>query len=435
MPNLRGPLRALQLAALLATIASAARVRPSHIFERADGDNGTCAADFAKCSEAGLPDDFCCPQGSSCIALAANTTILCCPEGNTCKVISAITCNLSLQDPAANPEAEIKTTVLDGKLETCGSGCCPFGYRCNGKDCVMEDDQSKPPAAPSPSPTGAPTPSPSPPPASEQSTTIQVVDGTSTPAPVTDAPASGSSSNTVAIIGGVVGGLAALMLAVAALFFCRVRRRKRAEGKGERHRRESSTSSFGNIISAPVPHANYPSQRLDFLAKAQENKAPATPPRSGASSPTAVAASSPPSPSRSRRQPPPMHENPFSPSFASFLGSGGGGDDAATRRPDTADTTARSHHASAEITGLRSLTHGSPQQQRPRAPARQDSGGSQNIDVFADPFTVAGAGRGFLDVPGAATDRNSSATTWSGIQHRADQPRTRAPGPSRMRWG
>ncbi|KAI1504405.1 hypothetical protein F5X99DRAFT_38775 [Biscogniauxia marginata] len=376
MPNIRGPLRALHFAAVLA-IASATSIRPEWLFER----DGTCAADFTKCSQAGLPDNFCCRTGATCLVLAGETTVLCCPEGNKCDTISPITCNISLQDPVANPQAEIKTSVLDVKLETCSTGCCPFGYHCNDNDCVKDADQSKKPGSAgdaSPSPSSSPTSTQTAPTesASETSTTSEAVGhGTSTTAaPSTENPdpTVDTNMNTAAIVGGVVGGMIALIVIIAGVLVLRHRRKQKEK------KRHSSSSSFGNIISAPVPHAEYPNQRLDFLAKAQSS--------SIASSPTQVQGRFPPN-------------SPYSP-YAN--------------RPDSImSDPPRSYHLSAEVGGLRSLTDHYYQPSRysagaetPISPMRQHSGGSESINIFADPSTVGSERRD---------------TTWTEFQHQVDK--------------
>ncbi|KAI5920077.1 hypothetical protein F4810DRAFT_455415 [Camillea tinctor] len=365
MLSIRGPLWALHFAAVLA-IASAASIRPERLFER----DGVCAADFTKCSQAGLPDNFCCKTGATCIVLAGASTVLCCPEGNKCDTISPITCNLSLQDPVANPQAEIKTTVLDGKLETCSTGCCPYGYHCNNNDCVKDSDQSQKPgtagdatssAAPSPSATSTDSASTTPDP--ESSTTSTAVGhGTSTtsaPAEQSPDPTAANNMNIAAIVGGVVGGLIALIVIIAGVVLLRNRRKQKAK------KRHSSSSSFGNIISAPVPHSEYPNQRIDFLAKAQSS--------SIASTPTQAQGRFPPN-------------SPYSP-YAN--------------RPDSQMTDPpRSYHPSAEVGGLRSLTDLYYQPGRhsggagsPKSPGRKHSGGSESINIFADPSTVSSGRR------------------------------------------
>ncbi|KAI0600827.1 hypothetical protein F4775DRAFT_506885 [Biscogniauxia sp. FL1348] len=378
MPKFRGPLRALHFAAVLA-ITSATSIRPEWLFER----DGVCAADFTKCSQAGLPDNFCCKTGATCIVLAGATTVLCCPEGNKCDTISPITCNISLQDPAANPQAEIKTTVLDGKLETCSTGCCPYGYHCNDNDCVKDDDQSQKPGAAGdatssatsgPSATSTETASTTP--APESSTTSTAVGhGTSTTAASSAEspdPTVTSNMNTAAIVGGVVGGLIAIIVIISGVLLLRHRRKQKAK------KRHSSSSSFGNIISAPVPHSEYSNQRIDFLAKAQSS--------SIASTPTQAQGRFPPN-------------SPYSP-YAN--------------RPDSQmSDPPRSYHPSAEVGGLRSLTDLYYQPSRysggagsPLSPGRKHSGGSESINIFADPSTVSSGRRD---------------TTWTDFQTQADK--------------
>ncbi|KAI8632191.1 hypothetical protein F5Y19DRAFT_353910 [Xylariaceae sp. FL1651] len=404
----RGPLRTLHLAAVLA-VASASSIRPSRVFER----DGTCAADFEKCPQAGLPANFCCAAGSSCTVLAGNTTVLCCPDGSDCSTIQTISCTLSLQDPAVNPKAEVKTTVLNGKLPVCGNGCCPFGYHCdegNG-NCVMDDDQSKKPGDTSsssslpsstPSPTSAPNSPSTTSPEQTTATTTAVAGGTTTPAPSTETPSSAAAKtmNTATIVGGVVGGLFAVALLVGGLWLLRHRRKKAAaELKKQNH---DSTSSFGNIISAPIPHADYYTQRLDFLAKAQSS--------SVATSPTLQQA-------MQSRFPPHSPYSPYAPRHH--------------RHDSQMSDVPRSHHTSAEIGGLRSLTDrysaasalSDPFTTKAASAARderQNSAGSESINIFADPSTV-----------GSPSHRRD--TTWTEFQHHADQSGASSPMPTRRR--
>ncbi|KAI1127687.1 hypothetical protein F5Y10DRAFT_189145 [Nemania abortiva] len=406
----RGPLWTLQLAAVLA-IASASSIRSNRIFERQD----TCAADFTKCTQTGLPANFCCSTGSTCTVLAGGTTVLCCPKGGDCSTIQTISCTLSLQDPAKNPTAQVKTTELKGKLPTCGKGCCPFGYHCedaNG-DCIMDADQSKKPGQTSS--VSSPTATPSTHTASAgtasatKSATAETTSTatTSTPAqseaPATSTEASSSTAkktlNTAAIVGGVVGGLLALSLLIAGV--C-IFRHKRKKGDAEREKRDT-TQSFGNIvtrenISAPIPHEDYYTQRLDFLAKSQGSNA------STSSSPT---------------HPHSHHDHfgPHSPYSASVF-----------NRPHSGMTTftdidrPRSHHASAEIGGLRNLTdrYSAGSNANPFTPRGEHfhSGGSQSINIFADPSTV-----------GSPSEYNPRNTTWTEFQHHADHPDTPLPPP------
>ncbi|KAI2466622.1 hypothetical protein F4781DRAFT_347274 [Annulohypoxylon bovei var. microspora] len=460
MPHLWVLIRALYPAALLLAAAastSASLIRPdsAQLFGRAD----TCGQNFSPCSQPGLPANFCCETGATCNLLAANTTILCCPTNSNCDKISPITCDLGLQDPATNPSAEIKTTALNGVLTTCAGKCCPFGYSCDGTNCAKDADQSKkPPVKPTSSSSGTKTAGPSATSTHGSSTTTVAVSGIATAAPSTETPTTSTSgtANTVTIVGGVIGALVGLVLVVLAVVMLRHRRKKALREKQSQLQRHDSTSSFGNIISAPVPHANYPSQRLDFLAK--QSHTTGSPKSYAPSSPTAVA-----SPGSQRAQ---------------KDGFGGGGGETReyyggfmppnspyapyARRPDSQMSDApRSYHGSAEISGLRSLTHwpgasagsspkgkGKASNDRPRevspAPAPlvfvtpADGGGGdglrdgargrfgareerdrypsvsegESINVFADPLMVP---RG----TGAARP-DSSATTWSNIQQRAD---------------
>ncbi|KAI1402350.1 hypothetical protein F4819DRAFT_281722 [Hypoxylon fuscum] len=399
--------RALQLAAaVLAVTTSATSIRPSMLLERADD---TCAAtNYSRCTQSGLPDNFCCESGATCIVLAANTTVLCCPKGSNCDKIGPITCDLALQDPVVNPTAEVRTTVLDGVLTKCGSQCCPFGYHCDGVNCVIDTDQSKKPST-TPKPTTASSTSAPTSTAHKTASTTVAVTGITTAAPSsnTPVPSAGSTASTTTIVGGVIGGVIGLVLIVVAVVLCCFRRKRRRQQEDELQRHDT-TSSFGNIISAPVPHANFPNQRIDFLAKQSQTTGS---PRSTLSSPTAVASS---------HHQPHEHEYGFMPPNSPYA-----------RRPVSEMSDApRSYHQSAEITGLRSLTHGNGKKKvgtsnlndLSPAPAplnvtvsspvddwdrRHPSAGSESINIFADPKTFYGR-------------PESAATTWSNIQQRAD---------------
>ncbi|XXG93907.1 hypothetical protein Hte_000157 [Hypoxylon texense] len=448
MPYLWGPLRALRLATVFAMTASATYIWPSTLLSRADG---TCAAEsFTRCTQSGLPDNFCCETGATCLVLAGGTTVLCCPEGSTCDKINAITCDITLQDAATNPAAEIKTTALDSVLETCGSQCCPFGYHCDGTICIKDDDQSKKPD-PAPKSTETSTPASTPTSTSDPtSSTTVAVSGVTTAAPSTTetpapAPSTASTSNTVRVVGGVIGGVIGLVLIIAAVILLRFRRKKQQRQEDQKHeltqRHNSSTSSFGNIISAPVPHADYPSQRIDFLAKRSQTSGS---PRDVGS----LASSSP-------RQPPYRHRTTTPPPRQQQRQQGNGDEyelgfgfmppnspyAAYARRPDSAlwdpprsaHPPRSSYHRSAEISGLevegpRSLTGWRPNHQQSSADdylsppssssrdgGRQPSSGSESINIFADPVTVGGR-------------PTSTATTWSHIQQRAGPDRDRNGG-------
>ncbi|KAI0798736.1 hypothetical protein GGR55DRAFT_553387 [Xylaria sp. FL0064] len=118
-----------------------------------------CASGWDFCLGDGLPHDSCCLTLSTCHVLAGDTMLLCCPGDSDCSTIQPIVCNISLQDPAANPEAVVKTTALTATLPTCGDKCCPFGYSCDGNgNCGEDEDQSqKPIGAVSSSSTSVPS--------------------------------------------------------------------------------------------------------------------------------------------------------------------------------------------------------------------------------------------------------------------------------------
>jgi len=411
----RGPLRTLQLAAILA-IASASSIRPELLLER----DSTCAADFTKCPQAGLPSNFCCAKGTSCSVLAGGTTVLCCPEGNDCGTIETISCTISLQDPKANPKAEVKTTELDKKLPTCGKGCCPFGYHCDEDEdnCVKDNDQSKKPgetpssssASPSPSPSSSSSSKPhsstttahsSPTTLTTQTSAISTTAATAgggkeTAIPSTETPTTTATQtlNIAAIVGGVVGGIALILLIAGGVWLIR-HKRKKAEDELKKH---ESTSSFGNMISAPIPHADYHTQRLDFLAKAQSSS---------------VAAS----PTQAQERFPPT--SPYSP----YGGYGFRPESQMSELPRSQHASPRSYHPSAEIGGLRNLTDRYSGTSTMTASSlrgsnpfttrseRQHSGGSESINIFADPSTVG--------TPPLSRDRRD--TTWTEFQHHADQ--------------
>ncbi|KAF5019655.1 hypothetical protein F66182_8336 [Fusarium sp. NRRL 66182] len=120
---------------------------PSQHHER----DGSCPISGDHWCGSNLPGDFCCSSDSFCKILAANTTALCCPNGTkgSCQVILPITCDIKSLSPSRNPQAEIKSLVLNRELKRCGSKsgtqrCCPFGYSCrDDKECVLDKDQDE----------------------------------------------------------------------------------------------------------------------------------------------------------------------------------------------------------------------------------------------------------------------------------------------------
>ncbi|KAI1436719.1 hypothetical protein GGR50DRAFT_186334 [Xylaria sp. CBS 124048] len=405
-----GSLRTLWFATAFA-VTSATSLPPGWLFERA----GICAANFSQCTQAGLPANFCCSQGTTCNVLAGATTVLCCPTGSDCSTIRIINCELSLQDPVAHPSAGVKTTDLNGKLPTCGKGCCPFGYHCDESttDCVIDSDQSKKPGETSPSSSSAPSPTSVAGTISTAgtthtgtaATTSATTTPTATPASLTAASSgekhtsqAAQTLDTAAIVGGVVGGIAFLALLAAGIWVVRYRRKK-ADGEGKKH---DSSPSFADKISAPIPHADYYAERLDFLAKAQSSS---------------IAASPAPTPGIGG-----ISERLFSPN-SPYSASAFRRDSEMTDRP-------RSYHHSAEVGGLRNLTDrnltdrysgGSRAVSNPFSSPRSErmnSGGSESINIFADPTAVRSH-----DSLSSTSSYDRRQTTWTEFQQHADEKR------------
>lgn len=240
------------LAAVFPALAVAAQ-HPNVLFAR----QSTCSdPSLSKCPQAGVPANFCCGSGSTCIPLAGNTTLLCCPAGADCKEIKPITCDLNAQNITLYPSNTLKTTVFTVPLPACNGQCCPFGYSCNGAgNCALKADQTARPGA---SPISS-TPSSSSPSASSTS-------GRATSTPITSASPSSatplivaeeqcSSFPASAVLAGFFPGLAAgILLSIACVCILGARRRKKARKSG---------SSFGNI-SDPVGVTD---MRSDFLRK------------------------------------------------------------------------------------------------------------------------------------------------------------------------
>ncbi|KAJ9133989.1 hypothetical protein NKR23_g10400 [Pleurostoma richardsiae] len=266
MPRSRRPTRAILLAAACST-TWASYIPRAALFERAD----SCYTGYSQCPQSGLPDNFCCPADTNCIALAANTTLVCCPTDSECSVIRPISCDLSKEDPEAHPEAEIKTTAVNGTLGHCGEGtCCPFGYSCN-TDSLCEKDADQNVAPIQSTASGVPTSTAAASAASGTSTQLSGVASASasetilTPSPAetttsapavspTDSGSDTSGASPAVIAGSVIGGvLAAVLVGVLACVFLRRRQRKKqVQRETDPLKLTRSTSSFGNIVNNPL---------------------------------------------------------------------------------------------------------------------------------------------------------------------------------------
>ncbi|KAI3319377.1 hypothetical protein HD806DRAFT_509830 [Xylariaceae sp. AK1471] len=119
-----------------------------------------CAPTWTLCPQDGLPSNFCCSLGTTCVVVANKTTVLCCPDGSSCESIHPIACDLSQQNPSIYPNAPLKTTLLDSTLPQCKEKCCPFGFLCGDDgNCTMGLDNNSLSYSIGPTPSSATVPS------------------------------------------------------------------------------------------------------------------------------------------------------------------------------------------------------------------------------------------------------------------------------------
>uniref|UniRef100_A0A0L0NNS3 Mid2 domain-containing protein n=1 Tax=Tolypocladium ophioglossoides (strain CBS 100239) TaxID=1163406 RepID=A0A0L0NNS3_TOLOC len=363
------PLRLLLLTAVAASTVSATPA--SKFFVRAD----TCAANGLQACSKDLPDQFCCPQGSSCISLAGATTVLCCPNDRTCSKIQPITCNVREQDPAKNSKAPIQTTVFDVALQNCGDAfCCPFGYSCSdgGKECTMNQDQSKAPKDEQPS--SSPTTTTAEP--TVTSTRIESATSASSTTPSQESSGPSSRPERTSIIGGAVGGCLVLLLVITVVILCIRRRRRDATSEKSSFARSNTSGSgpYGNVISAPVLHPG--SYRSDFLRGSPPARRSFDPdPRSP-----------PPDPPPASRPPRISIPNPFdSPNPSGYSPP-------VERASITShdERTARTGHVvGARLAPIRTMKASEVRQsRRPSTQHVQREPSSESINIFADPSTM-----------------------------------------------
>ncbi|KAH7072722.1 hypothetical protein BKA63DRAFT_534435 [Paraphoma chrysanthemicola] len=139
----------LMLLSLAITTAHA-----SHIFARQAPVCGG-KSNLQQCGN-GLPSDFCCPTGTSCISLnsASVQSVICCPTGQDCAVIQAITCDISQLNATLHPDNQLHLSDTDSvTLPTCGDKCCPLGYSCKSNMCFKDSTASASPTSASPTPS------------------------------------------------------------------------------------------------------------------------------------------------------------------------------------------------------------------------------------------------------------------------------------------
>ncbi|PTB65408.1 hypothetical protein BBK36DRAFT_1122012 [Trichoderma citrinoviride] len=421
---------------LVSALASFASASPAGLIFQ----ESKCSAGTSSCG-AGLPSNFCCSEGTSCIPLAGNTTAMCCPTGQTCEKIQPITCDVSQQDPSKNQQSPIKTSVFDVPLGKCGADlCCPFGYSCSGDDlCVKESDQSvSPEKAAASSTTASPastTPTNSAPastePPSTFSTSLVVAPVTTTPvsspasspassldsspasSPTESSPSSPASSSaslpassstssptadassatpdsssshasnpkTVSIIGGVIGGCAVLVvLGAIAFLFVRRRNLHRKDDYSEKpavgriKHLGPGGGRAGSVISDPILQPN--SYRTDFIRKSPSIRSSISqgPPQIALNNNNSHQRFSIPNPFDSPS--PSNHSNTSPTSYRDSVTS----EDERNARTGVVGSGSR-------LPPIRAMK-ASSRRVYPQDLHRVSSG--ENIDVFADPFTMTG---------------------------------------------
>ncbi|KAL6868512.1 hypothetical protein J3F83DRAFT_698085 [Trichoderma novae-zelandiae] len=415
--------RSARLLLLVSALASLVSASPAGlVFQELK-----CAAGTQSCP-AGLPNNFCCSEGTSCIPLAGNTTAMCCPTGQTCEKIQPITCDVSQQDPSKNQQSPIKTSVFDVPLGKCGADlCCPFGYSCSGDDlCVKDSDQSTSPEEATSSTTASPadTTSTDSAPASTEppstfSTALVVAPVTTTPAssptadastevptssptavastgtptlpptssPTADAssetpdPSSSHASNpkTVSIIGGVIGGCAVLVvLGAIAFLFVRRRNLHRRDDYSEkptigRIKHLGPGGQGGSVISDPILQPN--SYRTDFIRKSPSISSSVSqrPPQIALNNNNSYQRFSIPNPFDSPS--PSNHSNHSPTSYRDSVTS----EDERSARTGVVGSGSR-------LPPIRAM-RASSRRVYPQDLRRESTG--ENINVFADPFTMS----------------------------------------------
>ncbi|KAK2879998.1 hypothetical protein FQN49_000662 [Arthroderma sp. PD_2] len=218
---------------------------------------GTCARDgFKQCGNPNLPKDFCCSETSECLVIDNASTVICCPKGADCNTIRPITCDVQQQNVAVDPGSSVKTTKLKESLPKCGDDCCPHGYECQDRGCVLVNSSSEPKPSPSISisPTAPATPT-----------------STPTVAPVTS-PSVEQQCNKFppgAVTAGFFPGTIFGILASVAFWLLRRERTSRPPSQphssDSSHFRQRSVDGTVISISDPMPSNAQDSFRTDFL--------------------------------------------------------------------------------------------------------------------------------------------------------------------------
>ena len=245
------------------TTALSAAVDAAQAYGLLPRQTSTCAtADYSPCNKAGLPSNFCCPSGSTCLAINNNKSVICCPSGRDCKTISPLTCDLNAQNATLHPSNQLHSTDLTGTLQTCGTNtCCPRGFSCSNGQCVMQATAS---ASVKPASSTGSTPSATSKPSSSTSKSADAAAQTSAGSSPKQS-SNGSKFTVAAVLAGFFPGMLLGALLTVAVIICIGRRRAR---------REEKDGDFGSVaatVSDPI-YQDSNGFRTDFLRRESKTK-------------------------------------------------------------------------------------------------------------------------------------------------------------------